>query len=63
MSMTKVRLLRTTTVAGRRRAKGEEVNVDEKTIRDLVATGKAKIVKESEPAKEQLASGNSRRKP
>ena len=63
MSMTKVRLPRTTTVAGRRSAKGEEVKVDEMTIRDLIATGKAEIVKESEPAKEPLASGNSRRKP
>ena len=63
MSMTKVRFLRTTMVAGRRRAKDDEVSVDEMIARDLVATGKAEIVKESEPAKEPLASGNSRRKP
>ena len=42
MSMTKVRFLQTTTAAGRRHAKGDEVPVDEMTAWDLVATGKAR---------------------
>ncbi len=61
--MTKVKLLRTTTLGSIRYAKGQVVEQGEATARNLVATGKAEIVKESKPAKELLASGNSRRKP
>ena len=53
MSMTKVRFLRTTTAAGCRHAKDDEVSVDEMIARDLVATGKAENVPEqAEPARD-----------
>ena len=50
--MTKVRFLTTTTVDGQRYAKGDEVNMDEPTAQNLVALGKAKILKEQKTVKE-----------
>ena len=50
--MTRVKILQTTTIAGQRHAKGDEVNMDESTAQNLVALGKAKILKEQKTAKE-----------
>jgi len=50
--MTKLHFLTTTTLGGQRYAKGDVTRVDDATARDLVALGKAEIVKEQKPAKE-----------
>ena len=52
MIMTKLRFLRATTVAGQRHAKGDEVKMDEVTAQNLVALGKAEILKEKKSARE-----------
>lgn len=63
MTQRKIRMRVTTTLGSIRYVKGQVVELDEATARNLVALGKAEIVKDSKPAKEPLASGNSRRKP
>ena len=51
--MTKVKLLRTTTLGSIRYAKGQVVELDEATARNLMALGKAEnVLENTEPARD-----------
>jgi hypothetical protein len=55
MTSQQIRILVTTTVAGQRHAKGDEVSLDERTAWDLVVTGKAEEGKEKQPLKKSVS--------
>ena len=51
MTLQKIRILTTTTAGGQRYARGDEITLGDRQARDLIAIGKAELLKEKQASK------------
>jgi len=49
--MTRIRILVTTTAGGQRHARGDEITLGDREARDLIAIGKAELLKEKQASR------------